>query len=191
MKSKQAKDFLVQQVAEQASRENVPLSEIEKQMMYFTESDPASCQNPTELNAQFEAECDTAEYEAKMSRLLHHAYDRLKQENPVGKQTWDDAIRALRKGDHYLLVLWDIKPPGERRKGDSLKLVGAALLVAVALVAIAFAAAKYNINIHDYRVYIYVALIVIVFLAKGGFRIIYNLFAARFDGDRTKDDKSN
>lgn len=113
MKNKQAKEFLVQQVAEQASRENAPLSEIEKQMMYFTESDPASCENPAELNDQFEAEYDTAEYEAKMSRLLHHAYDRLKAEDPVGKRTWDGAIRTLRRGDHYLLVLWDINPPSQ------------------------------------------------------------------------------
>src|SRR5206468_6029223 len=49
MKTKQAKDFLVQQTAEQAARESVPLSETEKKMMYFTESDATSCDNPVEL----------------------------------------------------------------------------------------------------------------------------------------------
>ncbi|MGA3294463.1 MAG: hypothetical protein ABSE45_10835 [Candidatus Acidiferrales bacterium] len=34
MNTKQAKDFLVQQTAEQASVENVPLSDLEKRMMY-------------------------------------------------------------------------------------------------------------------------------------------------------------
>jgi hypothetical protein len=34
MKTEQAKDFLVQEAPEQAARENVTLSEIEKKMMY-------------------------------------------------------------------------------------------------------------------------------------------------------------
>ena len=43
MNTKQAKDFLVEQATKQAALENLPLSDIEKKMMYFTESDPASC----------------------------------------------------------------------------------------------------------------------------------------------------
>jgi len=49
MNNKQAKDFLVQQAAEQASLEAVPLSDLEKRMMYFTESDASSCEYPIEL----------------------------------------------------------------------------------------------------------------------------------------------
>jgi hypothetical protein len=33
-------------VAEQAALEKVPLTDLEKRMMYFTETDPASCENP-------------------------------------------------------------------------------------------------------------------------------------------------
>ena len=47
MDSKEAKDFLVQQVTEQAALEGLSLSEIEKKMMYFTESDPSSCEIPS------------------------------------------------------------------------------------------------------------------------------------------------
>jgi hypothetical protein len=39
MNTKQAKDFLVQQTSEQAALENASLSDFEKRMMYFTESD--------------------------------------------------------------------------------------------------------------------------------------------------------
>ena len=39
MRVLEAKDFLVQQTAEQAALENVPLSDLEKRMMYFTETD--------------------------------------------------------------------------------------------------------------------------------------------------------
>ena len=37
MQVREAKDFLVQQMAEQAQMEGVPLSELEKRMIYFTE----------------------------------------------------------------------------------------------------------------------------------------------------------
>ena len=107
MKNKQAKDFLVQEAAEQAGRENIPLSDIEKKMMCFTESDASTCENPVELNDPFKAQYDTSEYEAKISRLLHHAYERLRREDPERVREWNLAIRALRRGDHYILVLWD------------------------------------------------------------------------------------
>jgi hypothetical protein len=66
MNSREAKDFLVQQTSEQAKRERVTLSDLERRMMYFTESDPGSCENPLQLNADFEAAHDSAEYEAKV-----------------------------------------------------------------------------------------------------------------------------
>jgi len=107
LNTKQAKDFLVEQTVEQAALDGVPLADVEKRMMYFTESDPASCDNPIELNDEFEAEFQTKEYEAKISRLLHHAYRRLKKENPERARNWEQAIQTLRKGDHYLLVMVD------------------------------------------------------------------------------------
>src|SRR5712691_10329541 len=105
LNTKQARDFLVDQTVEQAELEGVPLADVEKRMMYFTESDPASCDNPIELNDEFEAQCETKEYETKISRLLHHSYKRLKEDNPERVRNWDQAIRTLRKGDHYLLVM--------------------------------------------------------------------------------------
>jgi hypothetical protein len=105
MNTKQAKDFLVQQASEQAALENVSLSDLEKRMMYFTESDPPSCENPFDLNAEFEAQYDTEEYELKVSRLLHQACRRLEQEGPEKLPNWKEAIQTLREGDHYILVL--------------------------------------------------------------------------------------
>ena len=104
MNSRQAKDFLVRETAEQATIENVSLSDIEKKMMYFTESDPSSCDKPLELNEEFEAQYETAEYEAKVSGLLQRACDRLKAQDTEKERIWDEAVRELRKGDHYLLA---------------------------------------------------------------------------------------
>jgi len=104
--TKQAKDFLADQAEQQAALDRSPLSDLEKRMTYFTESDPASCDDPVSLNDEFEEKYNSTEYETKMSRLLRRAYGRLKAENPTGKLQWDDAIATLEKGDHYVLLLW-------------------------------------------------------------------------------------
>jgi uncharacterized membrane protein YidH (DUF202 family) len=153
MKTKQAKDFLVQQTTEQATRENIPLSDIEKRMMYFTESDATSCDNPLELNDEFEAQYNTPEYEAKISRLLHRAYERLKGEDPERVREWNLAIRTLRRGDHYILVLWDTKPPSEHPIRENLKLLGVGMLVAVGIFIVIIFQVKYNITFERFRKY--------------------------------------
>jgi hypothetical protein len=137
MRVREAKDFLVQQAAQQAAIEGVPLSDFEKRMMYFTESEDA-VEDPIRLNQEFEAQFDTDEYELKISGLLRRAYERTKEENPASLREWDEAVRELRKGDHYVLVLWDLKSPTERPRHDSLKLLGTALLVAVIALLLIF-----------------------------------------------------
>jgi hypothetical protein len=109
MRIREAKDFLVAQTAEQAALEGVPLSDHEKRMMYFTEGAGAT-QDPTAMNEEFEAQYDTSKYEKKISRLMHHAYTRAYEEGGTALQTWDDAIRRLKRGDHYLLVMWGQRP---------------------------------------------------------------------------------
>ena len=176
-KTKQAKDFLVQQTTEQAALENIPLSDIEKKMMYFTESDATSCDNPVELNEEFQAQHDTSEYEAKISRLLRHARLRLKEEDPERARDWGKSIHTLRKGDHYILVLWDVKAPSERSVRDSFKLLASGVLVAMGVSVAAFLAAKYNFNVDRFQKYLpppsprlEVALYIgFVLLAVGGF----------------------
>jgi hypothetical protein len=110
MDAREAKDFLVLKAAEQAQLEGVALSDLEKRMMYFTESDASSCDDPLALNDEFEAQYETPKYETKISELLGHAYRRLKRDDPQGARLWDQAIRCLRKGDHYILVMWDSRP---------------------------------------------------------------------------------
>jgi hypothetical protein len=133
MRTREAKDFLVAQTAEQAALEGVALSELEKRMMYFTEGAGAS-EDPTKLNEEFEAEYDSDEYEAKISRLLHHAYQRLRKENDAARKNWDLAIKCLRRGDHYLLVMLDLAQPAWTPVRNSLKLLASAL----GIVALAF-----------------------------------------------------
>ena len=133
MNTKEAKDYLVQQTANQAALEGVPLSDLEKRMMYFTESDATSCDDPIQLNQEFEAQYDTAEYEAKVSGLLHSSYERLKREDPQRIEDWNQSIETLAKGDHYLLVLWGVEPPSKHPVQDLFKLVGVGVLIAIGI----------------------------------------------------------
>jgi hypothetical protein len=126
MKAREAKDFLVAQTAEQAALEGVPLSDLEKRMMYFTESGYVP-EDPIKLNDEFEAEYDSDEYEAKISRLLHHAYQRLRKENDTARKNWDLAIKCLRRGDHYLLVMWGLSPRSEWSVAYFLKILAGSL----------------------------------------------------------------
>jgi hypothetical protein len=145
MQVREAKDFLVRETAKQAELEGVPLSELEKRMMYFVENEEMG-EDPLALNDEFEATYDTDEYEAKISGLMHRAYARVKKENPEAARQWTQAIRDISKGDHYLPVLWGLpalghgKPLEAGPKGDFLKLLGAGLLVAALFVAAVFAA---------------------------------------------------
>jgi hypothetical protein len=180
MNTKQAKEFLVQQTAEQAALDNVPLSDIEKRMMYFTESDSTSCDNPLEVNDEFEAQYDTAEYEAKISRFLHHAYDRLKEEAPERKRMWDLAVCELRKSDHYFLVLWDTRPPTEHPTRDFFKLLAVSLLVAIGIGIAVFVAVKYNIDFERYRNFVLIVIFGLALLASGFFRAAYRVAVVWF-----------
>ncbi|HEV1994868.1 MAG TPA: hypothetical protein VGR03_11085 [Candidatus Acidoferrum sp.] len=104
MQVREAKDFLVKQAVEQARVEDVPLSDLERRMMYFTEG-PDAVEDPVSLNEEFEKQYDTTQYEAKLTKLLANAHKRLKTESPISISEWDKAIETLQEGDHYLLVL--------------------------------------------------------------------------------------
>jgi hypothetical protein len=65
--------------------------------MYFTESGYVP-EDPISLNDEFGAQCDTEEYEAKISRLLHHAYYRLRKQNDPARKNWDLSVRCLHRG---------------------------------------------------------------------------------------------
>lgn len=149
MNAKQAKDFLVTQTAEQATLDGVSLDDLEKRMMYFSESD-TTAEDPGKLNDEFESKRDPIEYEAKVSKLLHRAYRRLKGENPSDASTWDEAIRTLRKGDHYILVMWDSITARERPPHDTLKLVGTALVIVAVSLILIFTYARFEPQITKY-----------------------------------------
>ncbi len=141
MRVLEAKDFLVQQTAEQAAIENIPLSDLEKRMMYYAEGEDAT-EGDRKLNDEFDSKYTTAEYEPKIRSLLHHAHDRLRNEDPEAAKKWRESLALMEQGSHYLSILWGLNSlkdgPQERTPYDLLKLLGAAILVATAALTFGF-----------------------------------------------------
>ena len=67
MEVSEAKDSLVKQAVEQARLEGVPLSDLERRMMYFTETGEYP-EDPLALNEEFQKEYETDEYERKVKK---------------------------------------------------------------------------------------------------------------------------
>jgi hypothetical protein len=146
MRVLEAKDFLVRETSEQAQMEGVPLSELEKRMMYFTESGEMR-EDFLKLNEEFEAEYDTNEYEAKIAKLLGHAYKRARKENDETRRRFDAAIKCLRRGDHYLLVMWDMRPASNGVGAPNRDLVigwGLGALILTSVYAIRWSAGRFT-----------------------------------------------
>jgi hypothetical protein len=141
-----AKDFLVEQTA----LDSVPLSDLEKRMMYFTEG-PDATEDSVVLNDEFETEYDMPTYEAKMPELLHRAYARVKKENPQTARTWNRSIRILRKDDHYLLVLWNQEGSIKSSANNFLKVFTVVASLIAALVGLVLILDHYGVQLGSRR----------------------------------------
>jgi hypothetical protein len=150
-----AKEFLIERIIAEAKTEGIPLSEVERQVLYFTETG-WNFPNMMEVNAEFERDYDSDEYEQKIAALAREIDKRNDIVGGEQQSDWDDAVVKLSEGDHYLLLLIGIgrseasKPPRQesswmpsfdpaiaRPRGDFLRLiiVAFAVLLIGALVA--------------------------------------------------------
>src|SRR4030088_1868211 len=75
------------------------------------------------------AQYDTSEYETKIARLLGRAYQRLKNEDPETARTWDAAVGALKKEDHYILIMWRARLVATSAPWGFWKTMGASLVL--------------------------------------------------------------
>ena len=145
MRVKEALDFLVQEIAAEAQAEGTPLSTLERRMLYFTESGDA-VEDPAALNELFTAQYGTAEYEKKISRLVAHAFRRIKRESPVKLRQWNDALHLLHKGDHYILVF--CKQPNQSKPWGNwtFQIFGAFAALGLYLLSLVFFGSKGNLR---------------------------------------------
>jgi hypothetical protein len=134
--SMEAKEFLVARIAAEANREQVPLSDLERKMLFFSES-YATLPDMGEIAEKFEREYDDEQYEKKIAALIKRAWRRDRKESPEMASCWREAKVTLSKEDHYILVvLSQVRPPG-----DLWKLLLTAVLVCVLGVFVVFCVA--------------------------------------------------
>lgn len=103
---REAKEFLVARIVAEARLQRVSLSDIERKMLYFSETG-WTLPDIVEVNSRFVRDYDSDEYERKISQLVRSARRRARMEDRAEFAAWSDAFRALRKEDHYLLVMID------------------------------------------------------------------------------------
>ena len=100
----QAKAFFVEKIIFQAQKDNEPLSDAEKYMLQWTETEDGFEMNQVLID-QFNAETNDSEYEKKISNLLRSAYEADVTNASEMKEKYRDAYKTLKKGDHYILVM--------------------------------------------------------------------------------------
>lgn len=111
---REAKLFLASRIAEEAEREGVPLSEVERKVLYYSESG-WTLPDMEEVSEAFRRQYDRRQFERRMARLIRRARSRLRAGDKGEFELWNRSIRELQSGeDHYLLsLIAGAQPEGE------------------------------------------------------------------------------
>lgn len=102
----EAKRLLVEKAVTQARIEGVLLSDAERSMLSWSESDADLVVDP-QLPAQLAAEMSDHEYEKKIAGLLSRRFAAEMATDSGAEAQWRQAAEVLRRGDHYILVMLD------------------------------------------------------------------------------------
>lgn len=100
----EAKQFFAQRVITQAEKEGVGLSEAERHMLSWFESDP-EFKPDYELATRVDKEIPQDKYEAKIRGLLERAYRYDLEADPLAETRYREAYKTLKQGDHYILIM--------------------------------------------------------------------------------------
>src|SRR5579863_3872291 len=145
--AREAKEFLIAGIVAAAQCESVPLSEVERKMLYFSETG-WTLPDMTAVYEEFDREYDQDRYEKKIAHLLKKADKHARKESRDEYDKWWAAVRRLKREDHYISVM--IRLAGLRPAGDQLKLFGAGLGIVACMLLAEFLAVKYKINPAQY-----------------------------------------
>ena len=112
---REAKEFLADKIVAEAECEGVPLSDVERKMLYFTETG-WTLPDMMEVSAEFDRDYDQDEYEAKIAGLIQRYLRHTRDEDETESEAWNGAVSKLSGEDHYLLVLINAAPPTVDRR---------------------------------------------------------------------------
>jgi hypothetical protein len=140
---REAKEFLISEIVAAAQRENIPLSEVERKMLYFTESG-WTLPDMMEVSEAFDRGYEQEEYEHKVAELVANADRHIRKSSGDDYDRWWAAIRFLEREDHYITVM--IRLAGLRPRGDQLRLFVTGLGIVTIFLIAAFLGIKYDIH---------------------------------------------
>ena len=100
----QAKRFFVDRIVSQAVTEGKPLSDDERQMLSFSESDP-EYEVDLALVERLENEISDDDYEAKVAGLIDRAWTHDVASDASARDRYREAAAVLGQGDHYLSIM--------------------------------------------------------------------------------------
>lgn len=106
-------------------------------MLYFSET-AWTLPDIGEVNYAFDREYNQAEYEQKIGRLIRTLCANARATNREEFDAWTAAVTAIRREDHYLLVLIGAAESSALPVRRLLKLSVIALAVACVIMAIGF-----------------------------------------------------
>jgi hypothetical protein len=138
---------LISRIVAEAQRENIPLSEVERKMLYFTESG-WTLPDMTAVYEDFDRDYSQNKYEKKIAKLIRKAAKHDYRESREEYDAWWSAIRFLKREVHYISVMIGIA--GLRPAGDQLRLFGTALAVVICFMLVLFLSIKYQIDPSKY-----------------------------------------
>lgn len=133
--AREAKEFVISRIAEQALRDGEPLSEIERKELYFSESG-WTLPEIMSVNEAFERDYDQDSYERKIKKLVREARNHARKEAPQDVRSWSDAICILRKEDHYISVMLGHPTAPRHPFVDLLRAVGTGLALSAIFAAV-------------------------------------------------------
>lgn len=131
---REAKEFLASRIAGEAAREGFPLSDVERKMLFFSETG-WTLPDMAKVNEEFDEKYDQTGFEAKIARLIRNARKHSRTEGPEEYAKWSAAVQKLEKGDHYILVMTD-RAGLRRHKTPLLSTRTKIVLIAVGAVAL-------------------------------------------------------
>src|ERR1035437_1019186 len=124
---REAKDYLAGRISEEAEREGTPLTEVERKMLYFTETG-WTLPDMKGISTEFDRDYNQDEYERRIAGFVGNIQARDDAQSELEQEAWDRAVEKLSEGDHYLLVLIDAVQPQENRTKHWLKVLAIALV---------------------------------------------------------------
>lgn len=126
-----AKVFLASRITEEAERAGLPLSEVERKMLYFSATG-WTLDDMAEVLEAFERTYDRRQYERRVARLIRSLRARLRASRDAREyEMWQTALDILKEArakdeeEHYLLALIMGAPP----EGELSRLLFTALVV--------------------------------------------------------------